>query len=75
MISPVHVRVRGELPRVLAFYPVITSDKPSSSKCPKGPKEYRWKPKGINNIKEIKQAVVLYDMHLPFVREMVITWA
>ena len=47
------VAVRDDLPRVLASYPVIYSDKAPSSKCPKGSKEGRWIPIGMNDLKEI----------------------
>ena len=73
LISPVHVR--DDLHRALASYPVIYSDKASSSKCPKGSKEGKWIPTGMNDLKEIKQAVVSYVLHSAFVREMVKTRA
>ena len=65
----------SESEMVLASYPVITSEKASSSKCPKGFKKCRWKPIGMKDLKEIKQAVVSYDICSPFVREMVKIWA
>ena len=67
---PVCVRVRDDLPRVLATYPVITSDKAVNTQYPNGYKECKWK-----DMKEIKQAVVSYGMHSPHVRELVNTWA
>ena len=63
-----HVRVRDDLPSILVTYPVISSDKPSSTKYPKGFKECKYQPIGINDGKEIKQAIVCYDFHSPFVR-------
>ena len=71
--STLPVAVRDDLPRVLASYPVIYSDKASSSKGPKGSKEGRWIPIGMNDLKEIKQAVVTYGLHSTFLREMVKT--
>ena len=63
LTSPVHVTVRDDLPRILTSYPLITSDKPLSSKWTKGSKECRCKPIGMSNLKEIKQAVVFYGLH------------
>ena len=71
---PVHVRFRDYLPMILAMYPVISSDKPSSTKFPKGFKKCKWQPIGINNPKEIKQPILSYGLHSPFVMEMVNTW-
>ena len=71
--SPVAVRTGS--PRVLASYPVIYSDKASTSKGSKGAKEGRWMPIGLNDLKEIKQAAVTYDLHSTFVKEMIKTWA
>ena len=69
LTSPVYVGVRDDLPRVLvSYYLLITSEKASSSKCPKGSKECRQKPIGMNDLKEIKQRVVYYDLHLPLGR-------
>ena len=68
------VAVRDDLLRVLASYHVIYSDKASSSKCPKGSKESRWIPIGMNDLKKIKQAVKIYGFHSAFVREMIKTW-
>ena len=75
LASLVRVGGRDDLPRVLATYPVISSDKPSSNKYPKGFKECKWKHIGVSGLKEIKQAVVSYDFHPPFVRKMVKIWA
>ena len=71
--STLPVAVRDDLPRVLASYPVIYSDKASSSKGPKGSKEGRWIPIGMNDLKEIKQAVITYGLHSIFIREMIKT--
>ena len=67
------IPVRNDLPGVLDSYPVIYSEKASSSKCPKEFKEGRWIPIGMNDLKEIKQAVLSYDLHSTFVTEMVKT--
>ena len=64
LTSLVPVRVRDDLPRVLASHPVIT---------PKRSKECIWKHIGMNDLKEIKQAIVSYGLHSLF-REMVRTW-
>ena len=63
-------RVQDDLPRVLAAYPVISSEKPSSTKYPKVVKKYTQQPKGMSDLKEIKQAIVSYALHSPFVREI-----
>ena len=68
------VAVRDDLARVLASYPVIYSDKASSSKDPKGSKEGRRIPIGMNDLKEVKQAIITYGLHSAFVREMMKTW-
>ena len=44
--------VRTGLPRVLVSYPVIYSDKVSTSKGSKGAKEGRWMPIGMNDLKK-----------------------
>ena len=67
--SPVAVRTGS--PRVLASYPVIYSDKASTSKGSKGAKEGRWIPRGMNDLKEIKQAVVIYSLHSTFFKKMI----
>ena len=51
----VPVRIRDDLPRDLASYPVIIFEKASSYNCPKGSKECRWKPIGMNSKKLNKQ--------------------
>ena len=71
--SSLPVAVRDNLPRVLASYPVIYSDKASSSKDPKEYKEGRWIPIGMNDLKVIKQVVITYGLHSTFVREMIKT--
>ena len=72
---PVCVRTKDGLYRILASYTVINSEKASSSKCPKGSKECRRIPIGMNDLKEIKQAVTSHVLYSPFVKEMVKTWA
>ena len=67
--------VRTGLPRVLTTYPVIYSDKGLTSKGSKGVKEARWTPIAMNDLKEIKQAVVNFGLHSAFVKEMIRTWA
>ena len=66
--------VRTGSPRVLASYPVIYSDKASTSKGSKGAKKGRWTPIGMNDLKEIEQAKVNYGLHSVFVKEMIRTW-
>ena len=68
--STLPAAVRDDLPRILASYPVNYSDI-LSSKDPKGSKKGRWIPIAINNLKEIKQAVIIYGLHSTFVREMI----
>ena len=63
--------VRIGLPRVLALFTVIYSDKVSTSKGSKGAKEGRWIPIGMNDLKEIKQAVVNYGLYSSFFKEMI----
>ena len=65
--------VRTSFPRVLASYPVIYSDKMSTSKVSKGVKEGRWTPLGMNDLKEIKEAVINYDLRSTFVKKMIRT--
>lgn len=69
------LRIRDGLPRILASYPDITSEKPENTHHKKGYKECNWKPICMNDIKVMKQAVVSYGMHSPFVWKMVKTWA
>ena len=67
--------VRTGLPRILATYPVIYSDKVSASKDSKGAKEGRWMLVGMNVLKEIKHAIITYGLQPTFVKEMIRTWA
>ena len=67
--------VRTGLPRILATYPVIYSDKVSASKDSKGAKEGRWTLVGMNVLKEIKHAIITYGLQPTFVKEMIRTWA
>ena len=62
--------IRTGLSRVLITYPVIYFDKASASKGLKGAKEAKWRPVGINDLKEIKQAIDNYGAHSTFVKEM-----
>ena len=75
LASSVHARLWDDLHRVSTAYPVISSERPSGTKYPKVVKEYAWEPIHMSDLKEIKQAIVSYGLHLPFVREMVKTWA
>ena len=52
LTSPVHVRARDDLPRVLANYPMITSDKKSIMKYTREFKECKWKPIGMKNLQK-----------------------
>lgn len=70
LISTVPLIVRD--PRVLDTY---TSEKPANTQYPNRHTEYKWKPIGIKDLKEIKQVVVSYGIHSPFVSEMVKIWA
>lgn len=54
----VHLRVRDDLPRVIATYPVTISEKPANSNYPKGNTEYKWETMHMKDLKDIKQAVV-----------------
>ena len=65
LASPVPLRVRDDLPRVLATYPVISSEKSANTRYPNRYVECKWKLVGLKDLKEIKQAVVLYGMHSP----------
>lgn len=69
------IRVRDDLPGVLATYPVITAGKPANTQYPKGYTECKCKPIHMRDLKDIKQAVVSYGMHSPHVRELVKTRA
>ena len=67
--------VRTGLPRISVSYPIIYSGKASTSKVSKGDKKSRWMPVGMSDLKEIKQAVVTYDLHSEIVKELIKTWA
>ena len=73
--SRLPVAVRDDLPKVLAFYPIIYSDKASSSKGPKRSIKGRRIPMRMNDLKEIKQADVTYRLQSAFFREMIKTWS
>ena len=55
--------IKDVLPRVLASYPVIYSDKASGFKALKESKEDKWILTGMNDLKEIKHAMVTYGLH------------
>ena len=74
LASSVCARVLDDLPRILAAYLVISSEKPSGTKYPKVVKEYTWQPIGMSDLEEIKQAIISYGLNSPFVREMVKMW-
>lgn len=67
----IRVAVKDDLHRILASYPVISSDKILSSRGPKGSQEGRCIPIGMNDWKENKQAVIIYGLHSTFDREMI----
>ena len=75
LASSVHARPLDDLHRVSTAYPVISSERPSGTKYPKVVKEYAWEPICMSDLKEIKQAIVSYGLHSPFVREMVKMWS
>ena len=54
LASPVPLRVRDDLPRVLATYPTTSSDKPANTQYPNRYKECKWELTGLNHLKEIK---------------------
>ena len=75
LTSPVRKTLWDSFPGVLPAFPLIISEKVDSSKYPKVVKEYTWKLIRMSDLREIKQAIVAYRLHLSFVREMVKTWA
>ena len=52
-----------DLLRVLVTYPVNISEIQSNSKYPKGYTEFKLEFVSIHNLKDIKHAVVSFDMH------------
>ena len=68
-LSP--LTVRTGLSRILETYPVIYSEKASTFKGSKGPKDSKWMLIAMNDLKEIKQAVITYGLHSTFVKEMI----
>ena len=60
---PVPLRVSDDLLRVLATYPVISSEKLENTQCPKGYTECKWEPICTKVLKDIKHAVISYAMH------------
>lgn len=67
--------IRTGLPRVLAAYPILNSDNASTSKGPRRAREARWTPIAMNDLKEIKQAIVNFGVNSAYVKEMIKTWA
>ena len=52
-------------------YAVITSEKPANTQYQHRYTECNWETISMNNLKDIKQAVVSYSMHSSFVRELI----
>ena len=75
LASLVCTRIQDDLPRVLSAYPVLSSEKPSGTIYHKVVKGQTWQHVGMRNLKEIKQAIVSYGLHSPFVRKMMEMWA
>ena len=66
--SPLPLRVRDALPSVLATYP-YTSGKPANTQYPRGYREMETY--NMKDLKVIDHAVVSYDIHSPYFREVV----
>ncbi|XP_049981722.1 uncharacterized protein [Alexandromys fortis] len=63
------------LPTALPAFPVITTEKVIGSRNPRVIKEDTWEHVRMNDLKEIKQAVMTFGMHSSFVKEMLKSWA
>ena len=61
--------------RVRGVFPVSVNEKPETKKHPKGGVAYQWEPISMKDLKGIKEAVVSYGMHSPYVKQLIESWA
>lgn len=69
-----HLRLQEDLLKVVMpssmVFPVSMTEKPATKKHPNGLVVYQWEPIQIKGLKGIKQAIVSYGIHYPYVREL-----
>ena len=56
--------------KTLPAFPVITAEKVTGSRNPRVIKEHTWEPIRVNDLKEIKQALINFGLHSSFVKEI-----
>lgn len=76
---PKLLKCRNDFPKVAMrspmVFPVSVSEKPATKKQSNGPIAYHWEPIQMKDLKNIKEAIVMYGLHSPFVRELLTSWA
>lgn len=63
-----------KLQRSLIF-PVTKEEQPPDDRYPQSYVEVNWAPLEMLDLKRFKEGVVLYDMHSPFEKQMLSSWA
>ena len=61
--------------RVRGAFPVSINEKSAMKKHPKGGVAYQWEPICMKDLKSIKEAIVSYGMHSPYVKQLIESWA
>ncbi|ERE68969.1 Retroviral nucleocapsid protein Gag containing protein [Cricetulus griseus] len=57
------------------FYPPTMIEKPSTKKHPQGQVAYVWQPIQLKDLTRIKESVVSYGLHSPYVKKLLHSWA
>ncbi|MGU7584685.1 gag protein [Enterococcus faecalis] len=61
--------------RTPLVYPATMVEKPASKKHPHGRMVYEGQPIQPKDLKNIKESVVLYGLHSPYVKQLLHSWA
>ncbi|MGE9804163.1 hypothetical protein ACQP3L_26470, partial [Escherichia coli] len=56
-------------------YPATMVEKPASKKHPHGRMVYEWQPIQPKDLKNIKESVVSYGLHSPYIKQLLHSWA
>ncbi|XP_035296233.1 endogenous retrovirus group K member 113 Gag polyprotein-like [Cricetulus griseus] len=56
-------------------YPAMVVDKQSSKKHSQGQTAYTWQPTQLKDLRHIKESVVSYGLHSPYVKQLLHSWA
>ncbi|MBV2133726.1 hypothetical protein KRX52_13145 [Pseudomonas sp. MAP12] len=61
--------------RTPLVYPATMVEKPASKKHPQGQMAYVWQPIQLKDLKNIKESVVSYGLHSPYIKQLLHSWA